>query len=122
MIWKKWGLLLTLCAALAGCGGPAGTTGAGTGENREQVPDSVGAVEGTEQQGTSPGSPEEGTQGSSGEGQQAADQGSSAADGIAGAEDQEEEGDMNRDYAAYFQDIKPTETYKGLEEIGRAHV
>lgn len=35
MKWKKWGLLLTLCAALAGCGGPAGTTDAGTGENRE---------------------------------------------------------------------------------------
>ncbi|GFH96855.1 arabinoxylan arabinofuranohydrolase [Lachnospiraceae bacterium] len=116
MKWKKWGLLLTLCAALAGCGGPAGTTDAGTGENREQAPGSVGAVEGTEQQGTSPGSPEEGTQGSSGEGQQAAGQGSSAADGIAGAEDQEEEGDMNREYAAYFQDIKPAETYKGLED------
>ncbi len=43
MKWKKWGLLLTLCAALAGCGGPGLDSTAGRREPRTQGRAKIGS-------------------------------------------------------------------------------
>ncbi len=102
MSWKKWAAALTLCLVLGGCG----EQGAG-----QDV--SVGAGEGTlsQESGEQETSSETGAQESSGESESKETSGENPP-----ADGQEEESDMNSDYAAYFQDMELTESYKGAED------
>lgn len=105
MGWKKWVWILLLCMMLAGCGGQDGAAGPGETDNSplEQEPESGFEMpRESEGQGNPGGSaPEEGTE----------DQGQPAQ-----ADSQEKDGNMNTDYAAYFEDMKLAESYKGLED------
>lgn len=104
--WKRWAAALTLCLALTGCGGQDAVTGTG-GEGRSQ------------ETGEREPSAESGAEDSSGESKAQAESGAEETSGerestkTAEEDGQEEERDMKGDYAAYFQGMKLTESYKG---------
>lgn len=100
MGWKKWGAALLLCVALTGCGGQevSGRAEEESQAQETQVQESTADAETGEQSGES-------------ETQQQEQPGESdQADG------QEDGGDMNMDYAAYFQNLNLTASYKGLDD------
>lgn len=104
--WKRWAAALTLCLTLTGCGGQDTVTGTGgEGQYQETEDREPSAESGAEDSaGESKAQTESGAEEDSGESEPAK---TTEADG------QEEESDMNGDYAAYFQGMKLTESYKG---------
>lgn len=96
MGWRKRGWFLILCMILAGCGAPGGGT------DREEAGNTVQERE-AESESVRP----EESEGQERPGENATEN---------RTEEQEEDGDMNKDYAAYFQDINIAESYKGLED------
>lgn len=95
MGWKKWGAALLLCVALTGCGGQE-VSGAVDAETGEQFGESE-----TQRQ-EQPGESETQQQEQPGESDQ--------------TDGQEDDGDMNMEYADYFKNIKLTASYKGLDD------
>ena len=104
--WKRWAAALTLCLTLTGCGGQDTVTGTGgEGQYQETEDREPSAESGAEDSaGESKAQTESGAEEDSGESEPTK---TTEADG------QEEESDMNGDYAAYFQGMKLTESYKG---------
>ncbi len=115
MGWKRGALILPLCLLLAGCGGQQAVTGAG----EEDVSEETGRQGLSRESGETGG--REAALGSSGQGVQEDHRVQLAGDpeglgGDDGEDNREEEGNMNTDYAAYFEDMVTAEAYKGLED------
>lgn len=128
MRWIRQCVLLPLCLALMGCGGQDMAAGAGGGPDTGREQSAESGAERTEEQVRIPGEAEAGAETgaeagaeagaseSREEGQQSTGPGSEGEKPDGAAENREEEGEMIRDYTAYFQDIEVTEAYKGLED------
>lgn len=111
MRWKRWGLLLPLCLLFSGCGGQDAVTGTGeSGDIRQEPGEERGAGEAGRQELSEEAEETQALENAA----ESSVQGQPGEDGR--LESQEEEGNMNTDYAVYFQDMAPTESYKGLED------